>query len=49
MHYGLRQVVAPAIEPVSLTAMKDHLVVAQEFLLDDDLITGYMYAAREYA
>jgi hypothetical protein len=49
MHYGLRQLVPPVLHPVSLTRAKNQLVIDESNTFDDDLIVGYLSAAREYA
>jgi hypothetical protein len=44
LHYGLRQTVAPSVEPVTLDEMK--LFLRQDDSADDALITGLISAAR---
>ena len=47
--YGIRQITPPAFEPVSLALAKQHLIVASADTYDDNLISAYIQAARDYA
>lgn len=49
MAVGLKRVVPPASEPVSLTALKSHLNIEATFTDDDDLLAGMISSAREDA
>jgi hypothetical protein len=46
--HGLRQISPPAIEPVSLSLVKKHLRLEDDFTDDDDLISLYIGSAREF-
>jgi hypothetical protein len=43
-----KELTAPAAEPVTLELAKQQLVVADSFTDDDNLITGYIIAARQH-
>lgn len=45
---ALKQIAAPAVEPVTLTEAKTHIKVELEDTAEDDLITRLIKAAREY-
>lgn len=45
--YGLSRVAPPAEEPIALDRAKEHLRVALSMTADDNLITGWIKAARE--
>lgn len=46
---GLKIESAPSIEPITLTLAKQHLRILDTEIEEDDLIQGYIIAARSYA
>lgn len=47
MHYSLKRLTAPVVEPVTLAEARKHLRIEDDVTVEDDMISDWIVAARE--